>query len=113
MIEFMGLKVPKLIHNEGFDNCQKIDCSFDCESVGDYSQCLFSVENKQIRDKWLKIVNAAPELYKTLNTLYDSFQHVKGNTKGNKAKTDIIKFNEDVRFALSSTTQLLLIGNKI
>ena len=40
-----------------------------------------------------------------LNTLYNSFVHVKGNTKGNKAKTDIIKYNDDVREALNIARQ--------
>jgi hypothetical protein len=50
-----------------------------------------------------KLIAAAPELYKALKALHDSFQHIDGNTKGNKAKTDIIKYNEDVRLALVAT----------
>jgi len=47
------------------------------------------------------------DILKALDTLYTSFQHIKGNTKGNKAKTDIIKFNDDVRVALNTAYQIL------
>ena len=50
-----------------------------------------------------KLIAAAPDLYAALEKLYASFQHDgNGRTKGNRAKTDIIKYNEDVKIALTT-----------
>lgn len=54
-----------------------------------------------------RIIAAAPELLRTLQQLYNSFQHTEGNDKGNQAKTDVILYNEDVKAALNATMKLL------
>ena len=46
------------------------------------------------------------ELLKALEMLQDSFIHAEGNPKGNKAKTDIITLNPDVRDALNHARQI-------
>jgi len=57
--------------------------------------------------KAAKLFTAAPKILEALQTLKDSFIHVEGNTKGNKAKTDVIKYNNDVQEALNKAFQLL------
>jgi hypothetical protein len=54
-----------------------------------------------------RLIAAAPELLRTLQQLYNSFQHTEGNDKGNQAKTDVILYNEDVKAALNATMKLL------
>ena len=54
-----------------------------------------------------RLITAAPELldalYRALTKLYSSSQHDgNGRTKGNQAKTDIIKYNDDVKVALTA-----------
>jgi len=47
------------------------------------------------------------ELLAALKTLMDAFIHTEGNPKGNKAKTDIITHNPDVRAALNNARQVI------
>ena len=51
--------------------------------------------------------NKEKELLEALENLYNSFQHKEGNVKGNKAKTDIIKYNDDVRDALNKAQKTI------
>ena len=53
------------------------------------------------------LIAASPELLNALDLLYGSFVHIPGNVKGNKAKTDIIKYNDDVRIALNAARQAI------
>ncbi len=53
-----------------------------------------------------RLIALAPEILAALEALQDAFQHVEGNTKGNKAKTDIIKYNPDIRDALNAAREL-------
>jgi len=46
------------------------------------------------------LIAAVPDLLAALDALYRSFQHT-GNAKGDKAKTDIITLNPDVKAALN------------
>ena len=41
-----------------------------------------------------KLIAAAPEMLEALHGLIDIFIHTPGNILGNKAKTDIIKYNQ-------------------
>lgn len=48
------------------------------------------------------------DLLNALRGLYESFQHTPGNDRGNKAKTDIIKFNQhDIAPSLNIAGQIL------
>ena len=53
-----------------------------------------------------RLIAAAPELLAALEALQDAFIHVEGNTKGNKAKTEVIKYNDDIREALNAAREL-------
>ncbi len=54
-----------------------------------------------------RLIAAAPELLAALQQLKDAFIHIEGNRKGNQAKTDIIKYNDDVRDALNNARIIL------
>lgn len=48
---------------------------------------------------------------KALEKLLNSFAHTPGNIKGNKAKTDVITFNPDVRDALNTAHNVIIYGH--
>lgn len=49
------------------------------------------------------LIAEAPSTLDALKQLYASFQHDgNGRTKGNQAKTDIIKYNDDIKIALTT-----------
>lgn len=49
---------------------------------------------------------ACKAMRQALENLQNSFIHTEGNSKGNQAKTDVIKFNPDVREALNNARQM-------
>ena len=56
-----------------------------------------------------QLIAAAPELLEALRGLVNSFVHTKGNVKGNKAKTDMIKHNQPfVSKALNAANQAII-----
>jgi len=54
------------------------------------------------REANAKLIASAPDLLKALQQLQAAFIHIEGNKKGNQAKTDIIKYNDDVKEALNN-----------
>lgn len=78
-------------------------CLYDRQSdLNPYSPLRLHI-NKAV--KWVELNK---ELIGALRGLQKSFQHTEGNVKGNKAKTNIIRYNDDVKEALRKTTQVLV-----
>jgi len=67
----------------------------------------YNEETDESIHKTAKLFAAGPKILEALQTLKNSFIHAEGNTKGNKAKTDVIKYNNDVQEALNKAFQLL------
>lgn len=54
-----------------------------------------------------RLIAAAPSLLAALQQLKDAFIHIEGNKRGNQAKTDMIKYNDDVKDALNNARTIL------
>jgi len=54
-----------------------------------------------------ELVQTKNNFKEALNGLYQAFKHTEGNIKGNKAKTDIITYNKDIKEALKVARETL------
>ena len=58
-------------------------------------------------EKDAPLIASAPELVEALESLVAVFAHTEGNDRGNKAKTEILAHNPDVRTALNRAYAVL------
>ena len=57
-----------------------------------------------------RVKSQRDEMITVCDLLHSSFRHIAGNTKGNKAKTDVILHNDDVKAALNACNQIKIYG---
>ena len=98
--------------NAGIRNCPCCDRHYrlgdGCPCSGDGSDIAYDGPEDEEEHPFMEDPTAASsELLTAFELLYNSFVHIPGNVKGNKAKTDVLKYNEDVRAALNEARQAI------